>query len=379
MKKCIVISDSFKGTLSSLSIGKIAKESIGRFFPGCEVKTFPVADGGEGTVQCFMLAIGAELVEVKAKGPYFEEVEAFYARKDNKAIIEMACCAGLPMVQGRLNPAATTTYGVGQLIKHAIENGCTEILLGLGGSCTNDAGCGCAAALGAVFKDDQGQSFIPAGGTLEKIASFDASEVSKLLKNVKITLMCDVDNPLCGERGAAYIFGPQKGADENMVRLLDQGLRRFDETVQKITGQSVADVPGAGAAGGMGGGCLVFLNATLKSGIEAVLDMVNFDDCLEGADLVITGEGRIDSQSVHGKVISGIVNRTKPKNVPVVAIVGSIHDSAVEAYDLGVTAMFGIDRSAVAFQEYASISDVYYQRTLEDILRLIKAAEAMKE
>lgn len=378
MKKCIVISDSFKGTLSSLSIGKIAKESIGRFFPGCEVKTFPVADGGEGTVQCFMQAIGADPVEIKAKGPYFEEVEAFYARKDNKAIIEMACCAGLPMVQGRLNPAATTTYGVGQLIRHAVQNGCTEILLGLGGSCTNDAGCGCAAALGAVFKDDQGQSFIPAGGTLEKIASFDATQASKLLKNVKITVMCDVDNPLYGERGAAYIFGPQKGADENMVRLLDQGLRRFDKIVQKITGQSVADVPGAGAAGGMGGGCLVFLNAALKSGIEAVLDMVNFDECLEGADLVITGEGRIDSQSVHGKVISGIVNRTKPKNVPVVAIVGSIHDSAVEAYDLGVTAMFGIDRSAVAFQEYASISDVYYQRTLEDILRLIKAAEAMK-
>lgn len=378
MKKCIVISDSFKGTLSSLSIGKIAKESIGRFFPGCEVKTFPVADGGEGTVQCFMQAIGADPVEVKAKGPYFEEVEAFYARKDNKAIIEMACCAGLPMVQGRLNPAATTTYGVGQLIRHAVQNGCTEILLGLGGSCTNDAGCGCAAALGVLFKDDQGRSFIPAGGTLEKIASFDATEASKLLKNVKITVMCDVDNPLYGERGAAYIFGPQKGADKDMVRLLDQGLRRFNQTVQKITGKSVADVPGAGAAGGMGGGCLVFLNAALKSGIEAVLDMVNFDDCLEGADLVITGEGRIDSQSVHGKVISGIVNRTKPKNVPVVAIVGSIHDSAVEAYDLGVTAMFGIDRSAVAFQDYASISDVYYQRTLEDILRLIKAAEAMK-
>ncbi len=378
MKKCIVISDSFKGTLSSLAIGKIAKESIGRFFPLCEVKTFPVADGGEGTVQCFMQALGADLVKVKAKGPYFEEVDAFYARKDNKAIIEMACCAGLPMVQGRLNPAVTTTYGVGQLIRHAVENGCTEILLGLGGSCTNDAGCGCAAALGVVFKDSQGQSFIPSGGTLEKIESFDASEASKLLKNVKITVMCDVDNPLYGERGAAYIFGPQKGADEDMVRLLDQGLRKFDETVQKITGKSVADVAGAGAAGGMGGGCMVFLNAALKSGIEAVLDMVNFDECLEGADLVITGEGRIDSQSVHGKVISGIVNRTKPKNVPVVAIVGSIHDSAVEAYDLGVTAMFGIDRLAVDFKEYASISDVYYQRTLEDILRLIKAAEAMK-
>lgn len=372
MKKCIVISDSFKGTLSSLEICKIARRSIPKFFPDCEVLDLPVADGGEGTVECFVQAIQAQPVTVEVSGPYREQVQAIYCRSGRRAIIEMASVAGLPMVEGRLAPEKTTTFGVGQLIAHAVQCGCKEILLGLGGSCTNDGGCGCAAALGTRFFRADGSTFVPVGGTLDQITRIDVSETKKLLEGVQITIMCDVENPLYGPTGAAHVFAPQKGADPAMVERLDAGLRSMDEAVRQSLGLQVGDVPGAGAAGGMGAGCIAFLGAELKSGIEAVLDTVDFGRRLRGADLVITGEGRIDSQSVHGKVISGIAKRTKPKNVPLIAIVGGIGPGAEEAYDLGVTAIFGTDRPAMDFRQYPEPAAVYYQRTLEDILRLIQ-------
>jgi len=356
-----------------MEICEVARQSIPRFFPECQVVTVPVADGGEGTVECFVEAIQATPVTVDTTGPYGEPIQATYARSGSRAIVEMACAAGLPMVGNRRNPEITTTYGVGTVIRHAVENGCTEILLGLGGSCTNDGGCGCAAALGVKFYAEDGKEFVPMGKDMDQIAKIDMTEVNALLKDVKITVMCDVENPLYGPTGAAYIFGPQKGADQEMILRLDGKLRKLDEILQRELGLSLAEHPGAGAAGGMGAGAMAFLGAELKSGIEAVLDMVEFDKTLEGADLVITGEGRIDSQSVHGKVISGIAKRTSPKNVPLIAIVGGIHESACEAYDLGVTAMFGIDREAVAFEKYAHKTRENYQRTLEDILRLIRA------
>lgn len=373
MKKCIVISDSFKGTISSQEICRIAQESIPKFFPKCEVAAVPVADGGEGTVECFIQAINAEPVSLEVTGPYGRPVQAVYARKGNMAIIEMASAAGLPMVGEDRNPEETTTYGVGELISHAVRNGCREILLGLGGSATNDGGCGCAAALGVRFYDEEGNVFVPIGKTLMKIACIEEEKAKALLEGVKVTVMCDVENPFCGPKGAAYIFGPQKGADPAMVRRLDQGLEHLAGVMERDLGISVAGIPGAGAAGGMGGGCLAFLGAKLKSGIESVLDTVEFDSMLEGASLVITGEGRIDSQSVHGKVISGIAKRTKPQNIPLVAIVGGIAEDAAAGYDLGVTAMFGIDRTAQDFKSFADKSAVFYQRTLEDILRLLKA------
>ena len=198
MKKCIVISDSFKGTLSSLEICGIAQQSIPRFFPGCEVVTVPVADGGEGTVDCFVEAIHAEPVTVQVTGPYGEEIQATYCRSGHRAVVEMASAAGLPMVGDRRNAEKTTTYGVGQIIRHAVEQGCTEILLGLGGSCTNDGGCGCAAALGTKFSREDGTCFVPVGEILDQIAHIDVSETRKLLEQVQVTVMCDVDNPLYG-------------------------------------------------------------------------------------------------------------------------------------------------------------------------------------
>lgn len=373
MKKCIVISDSFKGTISSLEICRIAQQSIPKFFPQCQVITVPVADGGEGTVECFVHAIEANPVTVSIAGPYGEPVTAAYARKGELAIVEMAAAAGLPMVGERKNPETTTTYGVGQLIARAVEHGCTRILLGLGGSATNDGGCGCAAALGVRFYAGSGKEFIPTGKNLAEIGRIEADQAKEKLDGVTITVMCDVENPLYGPTGAAHIFAPQKGADAAMVERLDRGLRHLALVVEQDLGMSVAQFPGAGAAGGMGGGCMAFLGAELKSGIECVLDTVQFDAMLEGADLVITGEGRIDSQSVHGKVISGIARRTKRRSIPLLALVGGIAEDAAVGYELGITAMFGIDRSAQDLQAFAANSAVYYQRTLEDILRLLKA------
>ena len=375
MKKCIVISDSFKGTLSTLDICAIAREVFPARFPDCELVTLPVADGGEGTVACFLEALQAQPVTVSISGPFGEPIQAVYARKNSLAVIEMASAAGLPLAGERRDPETATTYGVGQLIRHAVEQGCTDILLGLGGSATNDGGCGCAAALGTCFFDAAGNSFVPVGGTLADIAHIDVRERCRLLENVRVTVMCDVENPLFGPNGAAWVFGPQKGADDAMAARLDDGLRHLDAAFQQDLGLHLADLPGAGAAGGMGAGSIAFLGGTLRSGIEAVLDAVDFDRRLDGTDLVITGEGRIDAQSVQGKVISGIARRTAPRNIPLVAIVGGIGPGAEAAYRLGLTAMFSINRAAESFAESAPRSAENYRRTLADLLRLIKAME----
>lgn len=376
MEKCIVISDSFKGTLSSADICRIARGSVPKLFPDCQLLTFPVADGGEGTVDCFVEAMGAQRVSVSVHGPYMEPVSADYARIGSKAVIEMAAAAGLPMVGERKNPALTTTYGVGELIAHAVSGGCTEILLGLGGSATNDGGCGCAAALGVKFHDEGGESFVPVGGTLDKICRIDVSAAGERLNGVSITLMSDVENPLLGKMGAAYVFSPQKGADEAMVLELDGKLRHFDEVLRRELGADVAGIPGAGAAGGMGAGGMALLGAGIKSGIQAILELIDFDACLQGAGLVITGEGRLDRQSLDGKVISGIAAHTKAAGVPLAAIVGSVDDSADGAYGLGVTAVFPIDRTAAGFPKMAERCEEDYRRTLEDVLRLYRAAES---
>lgn len=375
MKKCIVISDSFKGTLSTLDICAIAREVFPAHFPDCELVTLPVADGGEGTVACFLEALQAQPVTVSISGPFGEPIQAVYARKNSLAVIEMASAAGLPLAGERRDPETATTYGVGQLIRHAVEQGCTDILLGLGGSATNDGGCGCAAALGTCFFDAAGNSFVPVGGTLADIAHIDVRERCRLLENVRVTVMCDVENPLFGPNGAAWVFGPQKGADDSIAARLDDGLRHLDAAFQQDLGLHLADLPGAGAAGGMGAGSIAFLGGTLRSGIEAVLDAVDFDRRLDGTDLVITGEGRIDAQSVQGKVISGIARRTAPRNIPLVAIVGGIGPGAEAAYRLGLTAMFSINRAAESFTESAPRSAENYRRTLADLLRLIKAME----
>lgn len=373
MKKCIIVPDSFKGSLSSMEICAMTKKSILKFYPDCEVLPLPVADGGEGTVDCFLTAMQGEKIAVAVHGPYREEVTACYARFGKMAVIEMAQAAGLPLVGDRPDPARTTTCGAGELIAHAVKNGAEEIILGLGGSATNDAGCGCAAALGVRFLDAKGREFIPTGSTLDQIASIDTKKAQDLLRNCKITVMCDIDNPMHGENGAAYIFGPQKGADREMVCELDRQLKCLDKTIQNVLHVSVSQIPGAGAAGAMGAGMVAFFGAELKSGIETVLDTVGFDEKLAGADAVFTGEGKIDSQSLRGKVVIGVARRAKRQNVPVYAIVGDVADDAYIAYDLGVTAIFSINRLAVPFSVAKTRSSTDYEHTMEDILRLMKS------
>ena len=375
MKKCVVVSDSFKGTVSSREICEIAQRVIPRHFPACEVVCIPVADGGEGTVDCFIQAMGAQRVEVTVTNALGEKSAAAYARIGELAIIEMAAAAGLPQVGALRCPGTATTYGVGELIAHAAHSGCKRILLGLGGSATNDGGCGCAAALGVRFYDADGQSFVPVGDTLGRIARIDTAEAEALLRSVEITVMCDVTNPLYGPTGAAYVFAPQKGADAEKVKSLDAGLRHFGDVIRSQLGIDVSRMPGAGAAGGMGAGCVALLGGTIQSGIDAVLDVTGFDRQLEGADLVITGEGRIDSQSADGKVVSGVARRTRAKGIPLIAIAGGIADSAGAVYDIGVSAMFSTDRAALPVDMLGARSPGDYEATLSDIMSLIAIAE----
>lgn len=375
MKKCVVVSDSFKGTVSSREICAIAQQVIPRHFPACEVVCIPVADGGEGTVDCFVQTMGAKRVGVTVTNALGEKSAAAYARLGELAIIEMAAAAGLPQVGALRCPGTATTYGVGELIAHAVDSGCRKILLGLGGSATNDGGCGCAAALGVGFLDADGQSFVPVGDTLGRIARIDTAEAAALLRSVEITVMCDVTNPLYGPTGAAYVFAPQKGADAEKVKSLDAGLRHFGDVIRSQYGLDVSAMPGAGAAGGMGAGCVALLGGTIQSGIDAVLDVTGFDRQLEGADLVITGEGRIDSQSADGKVISGVARRTRAKGVPLIAIAGGIADSAGAVYDIGVSAMFSTDRAALPVDMLGTRSPGDYEATLSDIMSLIAIAE----
>ena len=377
MKKCIVISDSFKGSLSSGEICDIARACFAEVLSDCELAAIPVADGGEGTVDCFHQVCGGELVPVTVQGPFGQDMEAAYLRLDGgRAVIEMASSAGLPLVGDRRDPRITSTYGVGQQIRHAVEQGSTQILLGLGGSCTNDGGCGCAAALGVRFLDRAGQAFVPTGGTLDQIAHIDVSGARQLLQTVNLTAMCDIDNPMHGPTGASYIFGPQKGADPAMVEFLDGQLKALDAVIQRELHRAVADVPGAGAAGAFGAGILAFLDGTLCPGIEAVLDLVDFDGKLKDCDLVITGEGRFDSQSIRGKVVSGVSRRAKRQGVPVAVIAGSVAEDVESVSadpDSGVTAAFSINRQAMDYSESRPFSRRNYRYTLENLLRLMKS------
>ncbi len=380
MKKVILMPDSFKGTMSSSEICAIMKAEILKKYPECQTFSIPVADGGEGTVECFIEAMNGERVTCNVKGPFMEDIESFYATVDggSTAIIEMAAAASLPMVLGRENPRVTTTYGVGQLIRHAVAKGCKKIVVGLGGSCTNDMGAGAAAGAGAVFYDKDGNAFVPTGDTLPKIAKIDTSAVKALLDGVEVVAMCDIDNPLYGKTGAAYVFSPQKGADPETVELLDENLRAAAETVKSELGLDVADIPGAGAAGGMGAGMVAFFGATLKPGIETVLDTVGFESIASDADFIFTGEGKIDSQSLRGKVVIGIAQRAKKINVPVIAVVGDIGDNMEPAYEMGVSAIYSINRVAVDFSKAKHRSKSDLALTMDTVLRTLSLGAKIK-
>ena len=374
MQNFILVPDSFKGTLSAIEVCNIMKSSIKNLYKDANIISVPVADGGEGTVDAFLYALGGEKKSIWVSDAFNEQkILAHYAMlKDNIAVIEMAACAGLPLVKNRLEPDKTTTFGVGELIIDAINSGAKKIILGLGGSATNDGGCGMAAALGVKFKDEQDQKFIPTGGTLSKIYKIDMNNIYPKIKDIEFISMCDVDNPLCGRLGASAVFAPQKGADEDMVKLLDEGLAHLAKIIKRDLHIEVKDIKGAGAAGGLGAGSIAFLQSKLTKGIDVILDTINFDELVSKADIVFTGEGKFDSQSLHGKVVMGVANRSQKYKTPVIVVTGAIGENIQEAYNKGITAIFSINKEPMEFSKSALKSKENMILTMENILRLLK-------
>lgn len=371
IKKVVLIPDSFKGTMSSAEVCSIMAEQIRRYEPAAQIVQIPVADGGEGTVDAFLSAMGGEKVSLPVQGPYGENVQGFYGLVNggHTAVVEIAACAGLPLVGENRHAEKTTTYGVGQLIAHAVKSGCKKIIVGLGGSATNDGGAGAASALGIRFLDAEGKAFLPVGETLDRIASIDASALCSELKNTELITMCDIDNPLCGPQGAAAVFGPQKGADEATIRLLDRNLAHLAGVMKKDLGKEVREIPGAGAAGGMGAGMVAFFGSKLQMGIETVLETVRFDELAQGADLIFTGEGKLDFQSLRGKVISGVAKHARVLNVPLIAVVGDIGDNIEPVYQLGVKAVFSINRAVVDLSAAKKRSRRNLSDTMNNLMR----------
>lgn len=343
-----IASDSFKGSASSLQVAKAIERGIHRADPSVVCRRFPVADGGEGLLSA-LGRDGDEEVRIEVLGPLFERREAAYLRRGDLAIIEMARASGLPLVpEDRRDPSQTTTYGTGQLIADAIARGCRRLVVGIGGSATNDGGAGMAAALGARFLDRDGKAVRPNGGGLERIEAIDVSSMLPGLKETEIRVACDVDNPLCGPNGASAVFGPQKGATPQMVERLDRALARYARLLGR---QDLAAVPGSGAAGGLGFALMAFCGARLESGVELALSASGIEEALEDSDLVITGEGRIDGQSARGKVPVGVARLAKRRGLPVLVLAGDIGPGTEALYQMGIDAIASTTPAAMGLQE----------------------------
>ena len=338
--KIVVASDSFKGSLTSREVAAAAVRGIRQVLPICELVGVNVADGGEGTVDAVVETLGGKIVTATVNDPLGRPILARYGVVGKMAVIEMAAASGLTLLTDEeRNPWLTSTYGTGEMIMDAVKRGCRDFLVGLGGSATNDAGMGMLQALGFRFYDIDDQEIIDGcGGRLQDVARIDDTGVMDAVRQCRFTVACDVDTPFCGLEGAAYVFAPQKGADMEMVARLDSGMVSFAKVIEKTYGIDVTSMAGAGAAGGMGGGFYAFLNATLKRGVDMVLDAIDFDSIIRGADLVITGEGTIDYQTVKGKTAAGVLARAKAQDIPVVAIAGRVEmcDSVAQMGFAGV-------------------------------------------
>ncbi|MBC2856926.1 MAG: glycerate kinase [Cetobacterium sp.] len=383
MKKVVAAVDSFKGSMTSIQVASAVEQGIKLVYPDCEVVKVSIADGGEGTVESLVLGTNGKFIEKIVMGPLEDLVEATYGiLGDGKtAVIEMASASGLPLVpKEKRNPMKTTTYGTGQLINDALDKGCRNFLIGIGGSATNDAGLGMMQALGYKFFDKNGEELGFGGEIMEKVAKIDSSNCNPKLKDAIFEVATDVNNPFSGLNGAAHIYSRQKGATEEMVLDLDRGLKILAQTIKKELNKDVDNLAGAGAAGGMGGGFVAFLNATLKPGIEMVLDYLNFSTLIDGADLVITGEGRMDGQTSMGKAPMGVANAAKLKSIQTIGIAGGI-DSVEKLNSLGIEAIFSTVPGPVSLEnamrtENATANIV---RTVSQIFRVIKISKKMGE
>lgn len=352
--KVVVASDSFKGSLSSLEVADAAAKAINECIPGCCVEKVEVADGGEGTMEALHRTLGGVKVAVEVCDPLGRAITASYVKLADgvTAVLEMAVASGLPLLAPQeRNPMKTSTYGTGQLIADALRKGCRKFLIGIGGSATNDAGMGMLEALGVRFLDAEGNLLHGSGESLKKVEDIDLSGVCAGLAESEFIIACDVDAPLYGPKGAACVFAPQKGADAEMVAMLNDGLEHFSSVVKRVTGKDVSDIPGAGAAGGLGGGFVAFLPARLERGIEMVLDAISFDERIRGASLIITGEGRVDFQTLTGKTPYGILKRARRQGIPVVAIGGSVALGEKETSEAGFAGVYAVTPSDMPLEE----------------------------
>ncbi|MCZ4293043.1 glycerate kinase [Vibrio sinaloensis] len=343
--KVVIAPDSYKESLTAMEVATAIENGFKEIMPNAEYIKLPMADGGEGTVQSLVDATGGDIVTVEVMGPLGRPVTGFYGLlgDGSTAVIEMAAASGLHLVEpSERNPMLTTTYGTGELIKAALDKGVDHIIIGIGGSSTNDGGVGMAQALGAKLVDDQGAELSFGGGALANLASIDLSGLDPRLADVQLEVACDVDNPLCGPKGASHIFGPQKGATPEMVVQLDANLAHYAKVIRQTNGKDVIDQAGAGAAGGLGAALLGLFDATLRPGINIVMDAVNLTEVIKDADLVITGEGRIDSQTIHGKTPIGVARTAKLYDLPVIGIAGSIAQDCRVVHDHGLDAVYSV-------------------------------------
>jgi glycerate kinase len=370
----IVAPDSFKGSLSAVEAAVVIIQGVRALLPDAEIVSLPLADGGEGTVEALVTATRGRYLTATVKDPLGLPVEARFGvlGDDVTGVIEMAAASGLTLIPpDKRNPEITTTYGTGQLLLAAREAGCTRLIIGLGGSATNDGGAGMAQALGAHLLDAEGKELPPGGAALERLEKIVASGVDPRLANVTILIASDVSNPLCGPDGASAVYGPQKGATPEMVERLDRALAHYAEVIERDLRLQVRDLPGAGAAGGLGAGLVAFCRAEMRAGISVVLDALGFDDYLDYADLVITGEGKIDSQTAFGKALTGVGRMAKRHGVPVVALAGAVGEEAEQLQEFGLTTALGITPGPMPEEQAMAQAADLLQAATERALRLI--------
>lgn len=372
--KIVIAPDSFKESLTAMEVANFIEKGFKEVIPSVQCVKIPMADGGEGTVQSIIDATGGQIVKTVVSDPLGRHVKSFWGLSgDNQtAVIEMAAASGLHLVvPEKRNPLVTSSYGTGELIKAALDRDVKHIILGIGGSATNDAGCGMLQALGAKLLDKDGQSISSGGGAIKELAEIDLSELDPRLKQITFDVACDVDNPFCGPKGASAIFGPQKGATPEMVDFLDANLNHFANLVKNTTGIEILDIPGAGAAGGLGGSLVGFCGATLKAGVDIVIEAVGLDAAMQGADLVITGEGRIDSQTIHGKTPIGVAKVAKKQGIPVIGIAGSLSYDCDVVREHGIDCVFSVVPRAVSLEIALQEADINIQMCARNIAALL--------
>ncbi|NQX62694.1 glycerate kinase [Paenibacillus qinlingensis] len=376
--KIVIATDSFKGSISSVEGSLAIAAGVRDVVPHAEVVTFPLADGGEGTVQALIHATAGSFISLDVTGPMQEKVNAVYGIMDDSktAVIEVAQACGLSLIPtDQRNPLLSTSYGVGELISDAIGRGCLHFIIGLGGSATNDAGVGMLQALGYRFLNREGKEIGFGGKWLRDIRSIDESKANPTLAQCTFRVACDVNNPLYGENGAAYVFGPQKGADSQMVRELDQGLKHFAEVVLNERGKDIQQIAGAGAAGGLGGAFAGLLHGSLESGIELILDANKFKETLKGTDLIITGEGKLDEQTLMGKALSGLAHHAQEHSIPMIVLAGSVPVNTSYMHSVGITSCFSVVNQPMSLEQAMDVrtTGTCLQFTTNQLLRLIRA------